>query len=154
MLMFQPSPMLRRATSEPTWTPPKLSCSLLAQVTVPVWEGGVKTADATVTLEVVVLLILASPPTPRTHTPPPCVSGAAPPGLATKALPCCVRKAVCTFPIDAAIELDAPEVKPPKADTLPILVTNALQFCAIAPEEVATMSSMALPPRSALFLIL
>src|SRR6266540_3308915 len=164
MLKFQPS-RLRRATSVPTWTPAKLSRSRLEQVTVPaeLTAGRTPLAEAgevKVTTDPDVLLMVASPPTPRAHTPPPCSFGPAPPGLATNALVWFDRKTVCMFAIDAEREDAAEVAKPTKPDVLPMAVpagvtgTKSLQVCAQAPEEANSATAKALPPSSAFFLIL
>src|SRR6202043_3708775 len=57
-------------------------------------------------------LEVTSPPTPRTHTPPPGWSNLGSPGDETKALPCWVRKAVRMLPRALANE---PEAAPPVA---------------------------------------
>src|ERR1043166_9591361 len=166
MLKFQPS-RLRRATSVPTWTPAKLSRSRLEQLTLPAEltagspKGPAPTAEEVkVTVDPDVLLIVASPPTPRAHTPPPCSFGPAPPGLATNALVWFARKTVCMFAIEAEREDAAEVAKPAKPDVLPMAVppgvvgTKSVHVCAQAPEEANSAIASALVPSSALFLIL
>src|SRR5262245_50773761 len=144
--------------SLPTWTPAKELCSRLLQLIVPVtlsfWRGA---PTARLVFAVDVELMFTSPPTPRAHTPPPWVSGGAPPGLATKALPCWVRNAVLTLAIEEATEPAVPAAKAPMVDgrsVIPPIVISPAQFCAHAPEEVISATTSALEPSRALFLIL
>src|SRR5437016_2442482 len=145
MLKFQPS-RFRRAMSVPTCTPANVSCCLLAQLTVPVRFVASGAGAVSVTADPELLLMLTSPPTPRTHTPPPCSFGPAPPGLETNALVWFDRNAVLTLAMvaDTELDTDAPNVANGPNPVMVFRPAGMTQFCAQAPEEANSATAKAL----------
>src|ERR1700687_4873419 len=105
--------MLSLATSEPTCTPPYVSWNFVVQVVdaAPVPKIGLEMVPVMDWL----LFIVSSPPTPRTHTPPPSWPGCGLAGALTNAV-LCVRNAVF-----AATTSDEPVTAAAAADeTMPM----------------------------------
>src|SRR5512147_2223466 len=87
--------------SAPTCAPAKVWRCWLLQLVVAVLIVAPPWVETPTEFEVDEML--AWPPTPRAHTPPPGWSGAGSAGADTKALPCWVRNAVLTLPMAAEI---------------------------------------------------
>jgi hypothetical protein len=116
----------------------------VAQLDAAVVAARGSVGEETAPLEVEVNLLVTSPPTPRTQTPPPGWSGFGSLGAETKALPCWVRKAVLRLPRVPANELAA---DPAEVVTAPSCAENkpaaVVVHCAKAPELVETAMAKA-----------
>src|SRR5580700_3545803 len=107
---FHPS-RFSRATSVPTCTPPYDSWNFVEQLVPP--EPDANPGTEAVPFRVELLFKLSSPPTPRTHTPPPSCPGCGLAGALTKAV-LWVRNAVFAAVIDDEMAAAAPTAEPSK----------------------------------------
>lgn len=109
---------------------------------------------ATVVVEFVTDFVVTSPPTPRTHTPPPGWSGAGLGGAETNALPCCEIKAVLIWLTELTNAALTAEFMAAAASRFwrPVVFGLLVQFaaCAKAPEQaedVKPNATIATAPR-------
>src|SRR4029077_18779218 len=144
---FQPF-TLSSEISRPNCMPAKSVLTFSAQFATAVATVAPVPAFVAVMFVLLLLFTLTSPPTPRTHMPPPCWSG---PGLAGAPTndELCSRNAVLDAVMEAPSVLptaaaDAPMV--PKLGTPPISPLG--QFCFCAPGAAHNVAAIAIPVKS------